>query len=107
MPDLEKAVRSDSQGTYIDISVTPDSTKCIFPAGYNKWRKKIDINVSSPAKDNKANKEILMIFSNFFNKNIEDIFIVNGKKNKNKTILVKNISFDAAVKKLQESLDGL
>ncbi len=107
MPDIEKAVRSDDQGTYIELSVTPDSKKSLFPAGFNKWRKKIDINVSSPAKDNQANKEILMTLATFFNKNIEDIYIVNGKKNKNKTVLIKDISFDTAVKKLQESINGL
>lgn len=107
MPNIEKAVRSNPKGTYINVSVTPNSDKCLFPAGYNKWRKKIDIRVNSPTKDNKANKEVLMTVATFFSKNIEDVFIVNGKKNKNKTILVKNISSDNAVKKLQESLDGL
>ncbi len=105
MSNIEKAVRSNHEDAIFDIVVTPGADTSLFPAGYNKWRKKFEIKVSSPAKDNKANREVITTVATFFNKKIEDVFIVSGKKNKNKTVLVKNLSFKDALSQLQESIN--
>jgi len=107
MKNIHKAVKNKEDGTFLNLFVIPNSNTTLFPSGYNKWRNKIEIKVSSKAKDNKANKEVITTIATFFNKSIKDIFIVSGKKSKIKTVLVKDISIDDAAEKLSESLDGL
>jgi len=107
MDEYDNVVKKHKDGITIDLFVTPDSKKCIFPAGFNKWRKKIEIKVSAKAKDNLANLEVIKIVAKFFNKTIKNVYIVSGKKTKNKTVLVKDITVNMVVKKLRESLDEL
>ena len=107
MDELKKAIKIQQDGTHFDLFVIPNANTTLFPAGFNTWRKKIEIKVSSEAKDNKANKEILTTVAKFFNKPVKDVFIVSGKKGKEKTILIKDISLNTAVKQLQESINGL
>ena len=106
--DLYKdIIKNHSNGTTIDLFVTADSKKCIFPAGINKWRKRIDVKVSAKAKDNQANLEVVKIIAEFFKKPIKNVYIISGKKSKEKTVLIKDLSANNAVKKLKELLNGL
>jgi uncharacterized protein (TIGR00251 family) len=90
----------------IDLFVTAGSKKCIFPAGFNKWRKRINVKVSAKAKDNLANLEVVKIVAEFFNKPIKNVYIIAGKKTKEKTVLIKDVSANTAAKKLKEALNG-
>ena len=100
-------IKKHKNGTTIDLFITVDSKKSIFPAGLNKWRKKIEIKVSAKAKNNQANLEVVKIIAEFFNKPIKNVFIISGKKSKEKTVLIKDLSVNTVSKKLMESLNGL
>jgi len=105
--NLEDIIRKHSNGTTIDLFVIVDSKKSIFPAGLNKWRKRIDVKVSAKAKDNQANLEVVKIIAEFFNKPTKNVSIISGKKSKQKTVLIKNLSANTVTKKLKELLNGL
>jgi uncharacterized protein (TIGR00251 family) len=107
MKKISKIVKKHQDGTTIDLFVTSGSQSIIFPAGYNKWRGSVEIKVSSQAKDNKANKEVIKTVANFVNKPVENVYVVSGSKNRSKTILIKGISPEAVSDKLEESLNGL
>lgn len=107
MKDLEEIVIKHQDGALLNISVTPNSESVVFPSDINKWRKSLGIKVSSPAKDNRANKDVIEIISNFFGRPIKDVFVVSGSKKKNKTILIKGVTKKYITEKLRESLDGL
>ena len=107
MTDLGEAVREHQDGAILNLFVTSGANNCFFPTGYNRWRKRIEIKVSSPAKDNKANKDVIRTSAEFFNKSIEEVLVINGKKSRKKTVLIKDISSRNVVKKLKESLNGL
>jgi len=100
-------IKNHSNGTTIYLFVTADSKKCIFPAGINKWRKRIDVKVSEKAKDNQANLEVVKIIAEFFNKPIKNVYIISGKKSKEKTVLIEDLPANTAAKKLKELLNGL
>jgi len=104
---FDNIIKKHSNGTTIDLFVTADSKKCVFPAGFNKWRKRIDVKVSTKAKDNQANIEVVKIIAEFFNKPVKNVYITSGKKTREKTVLIKDVSANTAAKKLKESLDGL
>lgn len=107
MTDLGDAVRKHQDGAILNIFVTTGADTNVFPAGYDRWRKRVEIRVSSPPKDNMANMDVIKTSADFFNKTVEKVTVVSGKKSRKKTILVKGISVDNAVKKLKESLNGL
>jgi uncharacterized protein (TIGR00251 family) len=107
MSKFEDSIKKYRDGAILDIFVTPNAKNVIFPAGYNPWRNRIEIKVSSQAKDNKANIEVIKTVSKYFLKPPSDVIIVIGHKNKEKTIFIKNILIDEALKKLRESFNGL
>jgi len=104
---LSSAVSESKNGVYINLHVIPGSSKSVFPAGFNKWRSCIEIKVKSEAKDNKANIEVLNLVSSFFVIPLERIFIVSGKKSREKKVEINNISIDQVQKKIEVALDGL
>lgn len=106
MSEFTDAVKKHKYGASIDLFVTTESDKAIFPAGYNQWRKRLEIKVCSPAKDNRANKEVVTVTADFFDKQDKDISVISGEKSREKTLLVRNISLEHAITKLRKALNG-
>ena len=107
MGKISKIVKKHHDGAIINLFVTPGSQTTIFPAGYNKWRRCMEIKVNSPAKGNKANKDVIITIAEFLDKTVEDVFVVSGIKHRSKTVLIKGISAEEISERLKESLDGL
>ena len=107
MVKYDDSVEKNSEGVTINLNVTPDAKKNVFPCGYDKWRNTIQIKVCSPAKDNKANLEVLKTVADFFNKSIKDVFIISGEKKKQKKVLIKKMSTGDVINRLQESFNEL
>ena len=107
MDKIGKIVKKHHDGAIINVFVTPGAQSTIFPTGYNKWRRCIEIKVNSPAKDNRANKDVIKSIADFLDKPVEDVFVVSGIKNRSKTVLIKGISAEAISERLKESLNGL
>jgi len=107
MRELNEAIKKSPDGAHLDLFVKTNADKNCFPIGFNKWRKRIEIKVCSEAKDNKANLDVIREVAKFFNKSIKDVFIISGEKNKEKTILIRNISKGKVIKSLQGYFDEL
>lgn len=107
MPNLDKFIEKHEDGAILNISVKPDCDSIIFPSGFNKWRKRVEIKVKSPAKDNRANKDVIKTLSTFFNTPLDSVFVVSGSKNRNKTVLIKGVTPNFVTSKLRESTNGL
>ena len=107
MCKFREVVKKHRDGATLDIFVTPNASYVLFPSGYNKWRKRIEIRICSSVKDNKAKKEIIKTIANHFNKSYRKISIISGGKKREKKILIEDISVGDIIKKLMESLNGL
>ena len=107
MGELKSAIKKSPDGATLNLFITPNADATIFTAGFNKWRNRIEVKICSPAKDNLANLEVIKKVAKFFNKPIKNVYIVSGKKTKDKTVLVKDVTVSMVVKKLRDSLDGL
>jgi len=107
MGSLGEVVKKHQNGAILNILVNTGAKKTIFPAGYDKWRKRIKIDITAQPKDNMANFEVIKTISKFFNISVQKVWIISGKTSKTKTILLKKISVNAAIKKLEESMNGL
>ena len=104
MQKWREAIRKHRDGAVLKLFVTPSADCAVFPAGYNPWRKQIEIKVCSEARDNKANKEVLKTVAAFFNKTNDEVLFVSGEKSREKTLLVKNVSIDEVFRRLEEYL---
>ncbi len=104
---MDKIIKKYQDGAILNLFVTSGSQKIVFPAGINNWRKCIEIRVSAPAKNNKANKEVIKTIADFFEKSIHDVFVLTGFKNPKKTIFIKGITVNFVSDRLKESLNEL
>jgi uncharacterized protein len=107
MKTCTDAVKQSKDGVLLCLHVVPGSSKSAFPAGYNEWRKCIEIKVRSEAKDNKANAEVVECIASFFSLSPNDVLLVSGQKSREKTVCLKKITFDLVCQRLEESLHGL
>ncbi len=107
MPKIDKFIENHKDGTILNIAVKPDCNSVVFPAGFNSWRKRLEIEVKSPAKDNKANKDIIKTLAAFFETPVNSVYVVSGTKKRNKTVLIKGVTSKYVSSKLRDSLDGL
>ena len=105
--NCKDAVSFSKNRILIKLHVIPGSSQSVFPAGYNTWRKCIEIKVNSEAKENKANNEVIEKIAEFFNILQKDIRIVYGQKSREKTVSIENMQIDDICKKIEESLNGL
>ena len=104
---LEEIIKKHPDGAVLNIFVTAGCRNIVFPAGCNDWRKCLEIRVCSPAKDNKANKEVIKTVADYFDTPINDVFVVSGSKKREKSVLVKGVTVNFVTDKLRDSLDGL
>ncbi len=79
-----QAVQTTPQGITVTIEVSPKSDKFQI-AGYNEWRKTLEVKLKSPPTKGKANKELMKEFSGLTGHDTE---IVAGHKSRQKTILI-------------------
>jgi uncharacterized protein (TIGR00251 family) len=86
--DQVEAVRIAGDDLLVDIEVAPRSNQFVL-AGYNTWRKTLEVKIRSPPLKGKANKEIIKEFSKLTGRNVE---IVSGLKSQQKTIKIREMS---------------
>jgi uncharacterized protein (TIGR00251 family) len=91
----------------IRLHVIPGSSKSVFPSGFDKWRKILEIKVKSKAKENKANIEVIKKIASFFNISAKNINIIAGQKSREKIVSIKNIELNKVCKKIEDSLNEL
>lgn len=107
MSNVGDAVTQHSDGSFLALFVTPNTGRTVFPAGYNPWRKRIEIKVVATAKDNKANIEVINTVAMFFHASEKDVFITHGKKSREKIVLIKHVSAEEITNRLKEPIHGL
>ena len=107
MTSFKDAVKESKEEVLLQLHVVPGSFQSVFPAGYNQWRKRIEIKVESEAKDNKANIEVRETIASFFQLPVKDVTLISGLKSREKTVSLSHVSLDEVYRKLMESLHGL
>lgn len=107
MTSFKDAIKSSNHGVILCLHVVPGSSQTVFPAGYNQWRKCIEIKVCSNAKKNKANNDVIQIVAQFFQLSEKDVMLMSGQKSKEKTIALRNISVEMTCSLLEVSFHEL
>ncbi len=94
---MDEALKETKNGVTINLVVSPNAKKTEI-VGYNEWRKAIEIRIKAPPKGGKANAELVKFFESIFGRSVE---IVKGQTSTQKTILVKGLSKNEALKILR------
>ena len=84
MCKFREAIKKHRDGVTLDLFVTPKTDSVVFPAGYNRWRKRAEIKVCSQAKENRANKEVVKTVAEYFHISVRDVMSISeqsGHKN--------------------------
>ena len=98
--DIGEAVRKTSNGVFIDIEIVPNANKKgLF---FDEGRKRIKVKVKAPALKGEANDELLDFFLKLFDRKVK---IFSGKSSRKKTLIVKNIGLNNAIRKLEEKIN--
>ena len=88
------------KGTFLIITVRPRSKEKSLIHSFTETE--LVINLQSPAREGKANSEVLKRLSKALGISSTDIVIAAGHKSKTKTLLLKNISSQSLKDKLSE-----
>ena len=83
--DPEDAVVDANGGCRIEFDVTPNAAKTVVPSGFNEWRGRFEARLSEPARDGRANAELVDAVETLFDANAR---IVAGQTNSRKSLLV-------------------
>lgn len=94
---FENALKDKGDGVTIDLEVTPASRTACFPGGYNQWRERIEIKLTSAAQKGKANDELIESLADFFKVNTSSISIRAGARSTKKTIEINGLDYAKAV----------
>jgi len=86
---LKDAVKKHKFGATVNLFVTSDVRSNVFPTGFDECKKSIEISVKSSAQDNRANIDVIITVSEYFDASHMNVLILNGKKNREKIVLLK------------------
>jgi uncharacterized protein (TIGR00251 family) len=96
------AVSCSTNGVLIRVHVVPGSSHSVFPAGYNQWRKCLEMRVSAEAKENQANTAVVETIASFFKTSPENVVLVSGQKSREKTVCLTNVPLEKACSALED-----
>jgi uncharacterized protein (TIGR00251 family) len=76
--NVARAVQQQDNGTLLHLMVKSGCDSAQFPAGYNPWRRAIEIKVRSPPQKGQANQEIINMIQDFFDLDANSIRLAYG-----------------------------
>lgn len=97
---LTDAIRISKKGIIISLKVTPNTKKPVFPAGYDEWRKAIEIRVKALPEKGEANAEVVELVAQFFSVAESAVSIVVGAKSREKSVEIVGLEKEKAAQML-------
>ena len=89
MCDCTPAVRETGDGTLLKVRVTTGCDSARFPAGYDQWRKCVEVKVTAPPERGRANRELLDIMAAFFDLPANELSVAFGHTSREKGVLIR------------------
>ena len=106
MMDINDVVALASSGEVsIVIELQPSSSSTEI-SGFNEWRKRLQVKVTSPALKGAANQDLINLMSDFFGLPNSSVKLDSGAKNRRKRILLSDIPLELVREKLDQYLEN-
>ncbi|MFO8109574.1 MAG: DUF167 domain-containing protein [Thermoplasmata archaeon] len=96
---LRDAVSSSNKGIYIDICLTPGSSRDEIK-GVNPWRGCLDISLKEEPVQGAANASLIDFLSVRIGVQKNSICIVKGKNKRNKRVFIKGVRVYEVIRSL-------
>ncbi len=84
---MKEAVEEKGEGCLIHIKVKIGD-KILFPAGYDEWRRRIEVEIDEKPEKGKANRKIMETIATFFSLPSSSLSIVYGRTSREKGIFI-------------------
>ncbi len=97
-------LQTNKDGVIFNVKLVPNSS---FSKITDYTDNYVKIKISSPAVENRANKELINFCSEIFSVNKSKISILSGEKSKIKKLLIKNADINIISKKLLFVLNSI
>ncbi len=81
--ELSDAVEPRNGVTWLEVRVNPGMDRVAVPSGFDEWRGCILAELSRPARNGEANKQLVSEIKKYFD---AEARIVNGEKSRSKTV---------------------
>lgn len=98
----EKFIWENERGTFIKVIVRPNSRSKEFVS--EMTAEAVHLNLTGPAREGKANIELVKRMAKTLGVTTGSISIVAGHKSRDKTLLVAGMTREAAIQKLSEGI---
>jgi len=90
--DLSAALSPSKEGCALQVEVVPGSRESRFPAGYNRWRSRIEAKVRAPPEKGEANAELVSLVADALGIAASRVRVGAGATSRRKTILVEGLA---------------
>lgn len=91
-----ETVKEGKEGILLNVKVTPNADQFKIK-GKNPWTGRLEVALMSPAREGKANKELLENLGTMFQKKV---LLKAGRKSRKKLLLVKDSTKDDVLQSL-------
>ncbi len=98
---VDTAIWETEKGTFLRVLVKPRSKEKKLVEQFSDVQ--IIINLSSPAREGKANTELVKKLSKSLKLSTNEVILVAGQKSREKTLLIRGLSADD-LKQILESI---
>ncbi|NYT21517.1 MAG: YggU family protein [Methanomicrobiales archaeon] len=105
MTDITAAVSHTTDGVVLTIEVYAGAKRASFPSGYNEWRKAVGCSVQAPAKEGKANRDVVAIIADTLDIPRRNVRILSGETSSIKRILIEGVDPAELIRLLTAALD--
>ena len=95
---MDSTIWEDTRGAFLRVVVRPNSKEKEFIAEFSP--EAIVINLRGPAREGKANNELVKKLSKILGISTAEIILVAGHKSREKTLLIVGIESDSLKEKL-------
>ena len=99
----EGAIWDSEKGTFLRVLVRPKSKEQNLIAHFSDTD--IIVNLRSPAREGKANTELVKRFSKLLHISTSSISLASGQKSREKTLLFHDMSADIIIQKIRDSIN--
>ncbi len=95
---MDSTIWEDTRGAFLRVVVRPNSKEKEFIAEFSP--EAIVINLRGPAREGKANSELVKKLSKILGISTAEIILVTGHKSREKTLLIVGVEADSLKEKL-------
>ena len=88
------AVHEAAQGCRVDVEVRPGRAVAAFGVGYNPWRKRIQVDLSEPPEEGRANAQLVALVADRFGVPAARVHVAAGATSRRKTLLIEGVDAD-------------